>query len=138
MFLAWSSSTPSLAGRRAWSSGMARKAISRNANHAGVAGVAAALLEPDDGYPLGSLAIAGPDHRLPDKAVEQLAGPLIAAARELAPQLAAVRGPHASVRQDALDVIIQNSSARDRGAGPRRSMPVSLRREALKKARRRP
>ena len=83
-------------------------AISRNANHQGVAGVAAALLEPDDGYPLGSLAIAGPDHRLPDQALEQLAGPLTAAARELAPQLAAVLGPHASVRQDALDVTIQD------------------------------
>ncbi len=83
-------------------------ALSRNANHAGVAGVAAALLEPDDGYPLGSLAIAGPDHRLPDRALQQLAGPLTAAARELAPQLAAILGPHASVRQDALDVTIQD------------------------------
>lgn len=83
-------------------------AVSRNANHNGVAGVAAALLDPDDGLPLGSLAIAGPDHRLPDSALRQLAAPLTAAAREFAPQLAAVLGRHASIRQEALDVTIQD------------------------------
>ncbi|MHA6761425.1 IclR family transcriptional regulator [Streptacidiphilus sp. PAMC 29251] len=83
-------------------------AISRNTNHSGVAGIAAPLLDPDDGYPLGSLAIAGPDHRLPDPALQRMAGPLAAAARELAPQLAALLGRHASIRQDALDVTIHD------------------------------
>ncbi|HEV2633615.1 MAG TPA: hypothetical protein VGX23_00625 [Actinocrinis sp.] len=74
----------------------------------GAAGVAAALLDPDDGLPLGSLAIAGLDYRLPDSALRRLAAPLTAAAREFAPQLAAVVGRHASIRQEALDVTIQD------------------------------
>jgi hypothetical protein len=118
MFSAWSSSTPSLASRRAWSSGMARKAISRNTNHAGVAGVAAALLEPDDGYLLGSLAIAGPDHRLPDEALEQPAGPLTAAAGELAPQLAAVLFPTHRYARTPWTSSSRIFSARDRRGRP--------------------
>lgn len=66
--------------------------------------VAAPLIDLDDGYPLGSLAIAGPDRRLPDDALRRLANPPVATARELAPQLAAVLGRHASIRQEALDV----------------------------------
>ncbi len=105
-------------------------AISRNANHAGVAGVAAALLEPDDGYPLGSLAIAGPDHRLPDRTLQQLAGPLTAAARELAPQLAAVLGATHQYARTPWTSPSRTSSAPDargqaRGARARFTPPGS-------------
>lgn len=83
-------------------------AITHSANHVGVSGIAAALLDPADGYALGSVAIAGPTHRLPDAALRKFIGPLTAAIRDLTPRLAAILGPHASIRQEALDVVIQD------------------------------
>lgn len=82
-------------------------AISFSSNHEGLNGISTALLDPADGYPLGSLAIAGPEQRMPEGVLLRLAGPLKAASAELAPRLAEVIGPNSSVRLDSLDVTIQ-------------------------------
>jgi len=76
-------------------------------NHVGVNGIAAPLLDPNDNYPLGSIAIAGADRRLPDTTLRQLARPLKATCRELAPHLARMLGPNSSERLASLDVTIQ-------------------------------
>ncbi len=83
-------------------------AVSFSSNHVGLNGIAAALLDPDDGYPLGSLAIAGAEQRLPEAALRRLAGPLRVACADLAPRLATVLGPNSSVRLESLDVTIQD------------------------------
>ena len=80
--------------------------ITHSANHQGVSGIAAALLDPDDGNPLASLAIAGPEDQLPETALRHFAAPLIAAAREFGPQLATMLGPNSTLRQEALNVTI--------------------------------
>lgn len=83
-------------------------ALSFSDNHVGIHGIAAPLLDPADRYPLGSVAVAGADHRLPAAALRDLAHPLKATCKELAPQLARVLGPNSSERLDALDVTIQD------------------------------
>lgn len=83
-------------------------AVSYSSNHAGLHGISTVLLDPADGYPLGSLVVAGPEQRLPEKALLALAGPLRSASAELAPRLAAVIGPNSSVRLASLDVTIQD------------------------------
>ncbi|WP_327654357.1 IclR family transcriptional regulator [Streptomyces sp. NBC_00483] len=82
-------------------------AMSFSSNHVGLHGISTALLDPADGYPLGSLAIAGPEARLPERKLLGLVGSLQAASAELAPRLAVVIGPNSSVRLDSLDVTIQ-------------------------------
>ena len=82
-------------------------ALSFSDNHSGINGIAAALLDPFDGYPLGSIAIAGAATRLSGSALRQLARPLRASCKELAPQLARELGPNSEQRLAALDVTIQ-------------------------------
>ena len=82
-------------------------AMSFRENHARFHGISAALLDPDDDRPLGSIAIAGIDRRLPEDALRRLVRPLGAACRQLAPHLAAILGPNSSTGLDALDVTIQ-------------------------------
>ncbi len=82
-------------------------ALSFSDNHSGINGIAAPLQDPSDGYPLGSIAIAGAEARLPESALRALARPLRASCKELAPQLARELGPSASQRLAALDVTIQ-------------------------------
>jgi IclR family acetate operon transcriptional repressor len=77
-------------------------------NHVGVNGVAAPLLDPADGYPLGSVAIAGAERRLPEVKLKELVRPLKATCRELAPHLARMLGPNSSERLASLDVTIQD------------------------------
>ncbi len=69
-------------------------ALSFSDNHVGIHGIAAPLLDPADRYPLGSVAVAGADHRLP-AAGPSRSGPTLlkATCKELAPQLARVLGP---------------------------------------------
>lgn len=86
-------------------------ALSFSDNHPHFNGIAAALLDPDDGYPLGSIAVAGPDERLPEEALRRLAQPLSTACNGLAPYLATLLGPNSSARLDALDVTIQDFMA---------------------------
>ncbi len=81
-------------------------AMSFSENHVRFHGISAALLDPDDDRPLGSIAIAGIDRRLPEDALRRLARPLNAACRQLAPQLATILGPHSSAGLAALDVTI--------------------------------
>ncbi|MCE0763692.1 IclR family transcriptional regulator [Pseudonocardia kujensis] len=83
-------------------------ATSRSANHSGMNGIAAPLLDPDTGHALGSIAIAGQEIRLPEPTLLRLATPLLAACAELAPRLATVLGPSSSVRLESLDVTIQD------------------------------
>jgi hypothetical protein len=61
--------------------------------------------------PLGSIAVAGPDERLPEEALRRLAQPLMSACSDLAPHLATVLGPNSSVRLEALDVTIREFTA---------------------------
>lgn len=82
-------------------------ATSFSDNHPGTNGIAAALRDPSDGYPLGSIAVAGSEARLPAEALRQLARPLLASCRELAPQLARELGPNSAQRLTALNVTIQ-------------------------------
>lgn len=90
-------------------------ALSFSENHLSFNGIGAALLDLDTGYPLGSIAIAGPDEQLPEGALRTLARPLIAACDGLAPHFSALLGPTSSMRREALDVTIQDlvDAARD-------------------------
>ena len=83
-------------------------ALSLSENHSHLNGIGAALLDPDDGYPLGSIAVAGPDDRLTDDSLRRLAPPLMSACNGLAPHLATLLGPNSSARLDALDITIQD------------------------------
>ncbi len=83
-------------------------ALSFGDNHLGLSGIAAPLLDPADGTPLGSVAIAGLERRLPEEALERLAAPLLTACTGLAPRLTTVLGPHSSMRLESLDVTIQD------------------------------
>lgn len=85
-------------------------ALSFSGNHTGLNGVAAPLLDPDDGLPLGSLALAGWEDRLDEPALRRLSGPLIAACQELGPRLARLLGPNSSERHRALDVTVPGSA----------------------------
>lgn len=84
-------------------------ATSHSANHQGVSGIAAPLLDPDNGNPLASLAIAGPEAELPDIALKKFAPALTAACREFEPQLATMLGPHSFMREEALNVTVTES-----------------------------
>lgn len=64
--------------------------LSLNDNHAGVA---APLVDPVDEAVLGSIAIAGPDSRLPRQALLRLATPPRVACADLAPRLTNVMAP---------------------------------------------
>jgi len=90
-------------------------ALSFSENHPHLNGIGTALLDPDDGYPLGSIVIAGPDGRLPEKTLHSLSAPLIAACNQLAPHLATVLGPNSSVRLESLNVTIQDFIETDDG-----------------------
>jgi DNA-binding IclR family transcriptional regulator len=86
-------------------------ALSFSENHRHFNGIGAALLDPDNGFPLGSIAVAGPDERMSEDALRRLAPPLMSACNGLAPHLATLLGPNASARLDALDVTIQDFMA---------------------------
>jgi DNA-binding IclR family transcriptional regulator len=77
-------------------------------NHERMNGIAAPLLDPNDGTALGSIAIAGLDRRVPKETLLHLVTPLHAACSQLAPRLATVLGPNSSVRLESLDVTIQH------------------------------
>lgn len=79
-------------------------AISRNANHPNVTGVAAPLLDPAGSGPLGSLCLAGPAGDLSDADLHRLSRPLVARCAELAPRLARLIGQQGWIRQEALDI----------------------------------
>ena len=83
-------------------------ALSFSDNHPRFNGIGVALLDPDDGYPLGSIAVAGPDDRLTGDALRRLAPPLISACNGLAAHLATLLGPNSPARLEALDVTIQD------------------------------
>src|ERR1700722_17042900 len=83
-------------------------ALSFSDNHPEMNGIAAPLLDPNDGTALGSIAIAGLLERLPKQTLRHLVTPLHAACSQLAPRLATVLGPNSSVRLDSLDVTIQH------------------------------
>ena len=85
-------------------------AMSFSANHRGMNGVGAPLLDPFDATPLGSIALAGPDTRITQADLRQLGAPLIAACDRLAADLdlRQVLGPHSHQRRAALDVTVQN------------------------------
>ncbi len=84
-------------------------ATSHSANHQGVSGIAAPLLDPEDSSPLASLAIAGPEAKLTDAVLRKFAAPLIAACREFEAQLATMLGPNSTMRQEALNVTVTES-----------------------------
>jgi IclR family acetate operon transcriptional repressor len=83
-------------------------AMSFSANHRGMNGIGAPLLDPIDGAPLGSVAIGGPEARIDKDALQRLSDPLRAACHQLAKHLAKVLGPNSHDRRAALDVTIQN------------------------------
>lgn len=83
-------------------------ALSFSDNHVEMNGIAAPLLDPDDGTALGSIAIAGLVRRLPEETLLHLVTPLHAACSQLVPRLAAVLGPNSSVHLESLDVTIQD------------------------------
>ncbi|AWT51205.1 IclR family transcriptional regulator [Mycolicibacterium smegmatis] len=79
-------------------------AMSFGENHPHLNGVGAALLDPLDKYPLGSIAVAGPDERLPESSLRRLAQSLTSECARLAPHFAAVLGPNSTIRLESLDV----------------------------------
>ncbi len=81
--------------------------ISLSGNHLGMNGVAAPILDPVDGYPLGSMAIAGPERRLPEETLHGLSRPLMTACGKLSPKLARLLGRNSSERRASLDVAVQ-------------------------------
>lgn len=83
-------------------------AVSFSSNHPGVNGIAAPVLDPEDRRPLGSVAIAGFQARLPEPALHRLSKPLMTACTDLAPRLARMLGSSSSERLSSLDVTIQS------------------------------
>ena len=83
-------------------------ALSSGDNHPGVSGIAVALLDPVDGVPLGSLTVATAEDGAADASMPSHRRVLQAAARDLAPRLAALLGPHSSGPLSALDVTVRN------------------------------
>ncbi len=83
-------------------------AISFHANFPGLNGVAAPILDPVDGFALGSLSIAGIETELPERTLRHLSRPLMNAGTRLAPQLARLLSPHSPLRRPSLDVVIQD------------------------------
>lgn len=83
-------------------------ALSYSENHTDLNGISAPLLDPDDGYPLGAITVAGPGDQLHEEALRRRARPLSSACNRLAPQLATLLGPNSSARLDALDVTIRD------------------------------
>jgi len=78
-------------------------------NHPGVSGISVPVLaeaeDPaDSAMALGSITIAGPSQRLSPEALARLAGPLLAACRDLSPRLAALLGPNPGNTIEALDL----------------------------------
>jgi DNA-binding IclR family transcriptional regulator len=90
-------------------------ALSFSENHRHFSGIGGVLLDPDNGLPLGSIAVAGSDERLSEGVLRQLAGPLTAACDGLAPRLAALLGQNSSAHREALDVTIQDFMEAARG-----------------------
>lgn len=82
-------------------------AISFSANHAAMNGIGAALLDPDTGYPLGSISLAAPASRAGEDELQRLSGPLKTACSALAPRLAKILGPNSTERLESLDVTVQ-------------------------------
>jgi IclR family acetate operon transcriptional repressor len=83
-------------------------AMSFSDNHVDMHGIGAPLLDPDDGYPLGSLTLAGPAAKLPEAALQALQPALVGACDDLAGRLATVLGHQSSTRLKALDVTIRS------------------------------
>lgn len=83
-------------------------ALSFSDNHVDMNGIAAPLLDPADDAPLGCIAIAGVDRRLPEETLLRLSTPLRAACADLAPRLATVLGPNSSLRLESLDVAARD------------------------------
>ncbi|MGE2722425.1 IclR family transcriptional regulator [Mycolicibacterium celeriflavum] len=83
-------------------------ALSFSENHPNLSGISAPLLDPDDGYPLGAITVAGPGDQFQEEALRRHARPLTSACTRLAPQLATLLGPNSSARLDALDVTIRD------------------------------
>ena len=83
-------------------------ALSFSANHKGMNGVAVALIDPDDDVALGAIALAGTERRMPEARMRTLAVPLIAAAAEVAPRIAAILGPNSGARLRGSDVTVQD------------------------------
>ena len=83
-------------------------ATSFSANHRGLNGVGAPLLDPFDAAPLGSIALAGPDTRLGEGDLHRLSAPLITACDKLGGDLGQMLGPHSHHRRAALDVTVKN------------------------------
>jgi DNA-binding IclR family transcriptional regulator len=82
-------------------------ALSFSDNHEHINGIAAPLLDPNDGTALGSIAVAGLDQRVAKETLLRLVTPLHAACSQLAPRLATVLGPNSSVHLESLDVTIR-------------------------------
>ena len=92
-------------------------ALSFSDNHEHINGIAAPLLDPNDGTALGSVAVAGLDQRVPKETLLRLVTPLHAACYQLAPRLATVLGPNSSVRLESLDVTIRQFLDNDESPG---------------------
>jgi DNA-binding IclR family transcriptional regulator len=80
-------------------------AMSFGANHVGMNGIAAPLLSPATGAPLGSLSISGDTERLTERALHRLSEPLRRAASQLAPLMAKGLGPMSSEIWPPLDAV---------------------------------
>lgn len=78
-------------------------ALSFSSNHIGLNGIAAPVLAPATGEPLGSLTISGSAERLDEVRLRSFARPLQRAAKELAPLLARRLGSMSSQRWPSLD-----------------------------------
>lgn len=83
-------------------------ALSFSANHPGLNGIAAPLLDPDSGWALGSIALAGHESRLSEAKLREFASPLVAGSTELSPAIAAVLGPNSSVRLESLELPVRS------------------------------
>jgi DNA-binding IclR family transcriptional regulator len=87
-------------------------ALSFGTNWRGFHAVAAPLLDPVDGSPLGAITIAGAAERMPETELLRLSGPLVSACSKLSSHVAKLLGPHSTIRYSALDVTIRDFLAR--------------------------
>lgn len=88
-------------------------ALSFSANHVGLNGIGAPVIDPDDGTVLASIVVSGLEPRMPEVVMRKQSLPLRAACADLAGRISTVIGPNSSVRLEPLDVTVRKFVSTD-------------------------
>lgn len=81
-------------------------ALSFSDNHAGLNGIAVAVRDPEDGYPFGSIGLAGPAAQLSETVMRGFSCTMLPASERIGSQLAQLMGRHATQPLEALELTM--------------------------------